>query len=69
MGRWALPTPACPLIALQFFAAFYRCTVNWVANICIVNERVVVSRQQLIAYAFTLAITFLWEVQSRVILT
>ena len=56
------------LTALQFVSALYASSCNWIGFLCIVNDRVTVSRQQVISYMFLIFITALWEIQHRIVL-
>ena len=57
------------LIVLQIFSAVYRATASWTGFVLIVNERMAVSRQQLLSFSFIVLITVLWEVQHRVVIS
>ena len=54
--------------ALQIVASLYRTLLNWCGLVLIVNERPVVTRQQIGSLALVVCISALWEVQHRIVL-
>ena len=56
------------LVALQIVASLFRASLNWFAMLLIVNERLYVTRQQLVSFVFIAAIALLWEVQHMLVL-
>ncbi len=53
---------------LQVFASIYRTCANWLGFLFIVNERLVITRQQMLSLLFVCAISSLWEIQHRLVL-
>ena len=56
------------LAILQIVSSLYRTTLTWIGTILIVNERLLVTRQQATSFIFIVLIAFLWEVQHRIVL-
>lgn len=56
------------LVALQIIASLYRASLNWFGMLLIVNERLYVTRQQMGSLCFIIVISFMWELQHRLVL-
>jgi hypothetical protein len=56
------------LAALQFVASMYRTFVNWLGIVFIVNDTLLITRQQVGSLLFVCIISLLWEVQHRLML-
>ena len=57
------------LIGLQVCASLYRTFVNWYGFTLIVNGHIYVTKQQVGALGIIVAVTILWQVQHRLMLT
>ena len=56
------------LVTLQIVASLFRSTLTWFGMLLVVNERLYVTRQQMGSLGFLLIVSFLWELQHRLIL-